>query len=72
MKLILKKILEITGWSAYRLSENTGISKQVISNWKQRGSRTVNVKHLVAIKRATGLSWSKLGELIEKESELDE
>jgi transcriptional regulator with XRE-family HTH domain len=71
MKLILKKVLKESGLSAYRLSEKSGISKQLLSNWSRFGSRSITFDHLVRMKKATGLSWSKLGDLIEQQVESD-
>ena len=72
MKQTIREILKSKGWSAYRLSVATGISQQVLSNWVRKGAKQIGVKQLVLLKRGTGLSWSKLGELIENELDREE
>lgn len=67
MKHLLKSILEHTGWTKYRLGKEAKISGQLIQYWESADSTGIELRYLVALKRATGVSWSKLGEWIEEE-----
>jgi DNA-binding Xre family transcriptional regulator len=72
MKRTLAEILRLKGWTNYRLSLETGISQQVLSNWARKGAKHVGLRQLVQLKRGSGLSWSKIGELLEGELESGE
>lgn len=67
VKTVIKKILQTTGWSQYRLSKESGISKQMISKWCSRGGESIRLDQLVALQRASKITWKSLGELIEQE-----
>ena len=71
MKLILAHILKAKGWTKYRLGKETGISSQVLSHWSTKGASSINLKHLVRLKDTIG-SWKALGDLIERQVEVDE
>jgi len=63
---LIKTILERKQWSANRLAKESGVSKQMVSLWTRKGASSVVIKHLVAIKRASGLSWSAIGKMLEQ------
>lgn len=69
VKKIIERIRTEKNWRPADLSRATGISKQMINHWQRYGAQSVAIKHLVALKRASGLSWSQLGKMLE---ELDE
>lgn len=71
MKHLLKLILDHTGWTKYRLGKETGISNQLIQYWETKDSTGIELRYLVALKRATNVSWTKLGEWIEEEVDKD-
>lgn len=67
VKTLIKTILEAKGWTAAQLSKETGISKQMISHWTRHGGSSVVIRHLVALKKASGWSWSRIGEVLSGE-----
>lgn len=66
MKKLLEQILKDTNWTAYRLGKIAGISKQTISNWHVKDSSSISFKHLAAIRKATGMSWTQIGKWIDE------
>lgn len=67
VKTVIKKILQTTGWSQYRLAKEAGISKQMISKWCAKGGESIRLDQLVAIRKASKLTWKAMGEMIEQE-----
>lgn len=67
VKTVIKKILQTTGWSQYRLAKEANISKQMVSKWCAKGGESIRLDQLVAIRKASKLTWKALGELIEQE-----
>lgn len=67
MKHLLSIILAHTGWTKYRLGAKAGISKQLVQYWETKDSTGIELKHLVALKRAINVSWNELGAWIEEE-----
>ncbi len=68
MKIAIAEILKRTGWSGYRLSEETGLSNQLVSHWARNGTSGIRFDHLVTLKEVLCLSWDEVGALIEKEA----
>jgi transcriptional regulator with XRE-family HTH domain len=72
VKELIKTILERKQWSANRLARESGVSKQMLSLWTRKGASSVVIRHLVAIKKASGMSWSAIGKMLERiDSETD-
>lgn len=71
VKSVIKKILQTTGWSQYRLAKEAGISRQMVSKWCSKGGESIRLDQLTAIKRASGITWKALGELIEAQVDSD-
>jgi hypothetical protein len=71
MKNLIKKILEHTGYTAYRLGIEASISRQMVHKWLHQDVSSVRVDHLVRLKRASGLSWSRIGEILERHVDSD-
>lgn len=69
VKRIIETIRKEKEWRPADLSRATGISKQMINHWQKHGATSVAIKHLVALKKASGMSWSQLGKMLE---EIDE
>lgn len=72
VKALIKQILERKEWTAHRLAKESGISKQMISHWTRHGATSVAIRHLVALKECSGLSWSKVGEILAGEIDTKE
>jgi transcriptional regulator with XRE-family HTH domain len=68
MKIAVNEILKKKGFTAYRLSKETGLSMQLVSQWVRKGTSGVRFDHLVILKEVLDLSWDELGQLIEKEA----
>jgi transcriptional regulator with XRE-family HTH domain len=66
MKQLIKTILEQKQWTAYRLAKESGVSKQMISLWTRKGASSLAIRHLVGVKNASGMSWSKIGQMLEQ------
>lgn len=66
VKKIIETILKEKGWTANRLARESGVSKQMLSLWTRKGASSVAIRHLVGIKKASGLSWSKIGKMLEQ------
>lgn len=71
VKTVIKNILQATGWTQYRLAKEAGISRQMVSKWVSKGGESIRLEQLTALRRASGLSWKALGELIEREVDSD-
>lgn len=66
VKRLIETIRTAKDWKPADLSRATGISKQMINHWQKHGASSVAIKHLVALKRASGLSWAKVGKMLEE------
>lgn len=64
VKALVNKILEQKDWTAHRLAKESGISKQMISHWTRYGASSVAIRHLIALKKVSGLSWARIGEIL--------
>lgn len=66
VKRLIETIRTAKEWRPADLSRATGISKQMINHWQKHGATSVAIKHLVALKRVSGLSWAKIGKMLEE------
>lgn len=66
VKKLIETILKEKGWTAHRLAKESGVSKQMLSLWTRKGASSVAIRHLVGVKKASGLSWSKIGKMLEQ------
>ncbi len=65
VKQIIETIRNKKDWRPADLARATGISKQMINHWQRHGARSVAIKHLVALKRASGMTWAQVGKMLE-------
>ena len=72
VKKLIKTILSEKQWTAYRLGQETGISKQMISHWTRYGASSIAIRHLLALQRASGMSVSQFWKLLESEYSTDD
>jgi transcriptional regulator with XRE-family HTH domain len=67
VKALIKAIMDEKGWTAHKLARESGVSKQMISHWTRYGASSVAIRHLIALKHASGFSWSRIGEILSDE-----
>lgn len=65
VKKIIERIRTEKDWRPTDLARATGISKQMIFHWQKFGATSIAIKHLVALKRASGLTWNQIGKMLE-------
>ena len=67
VKNLIDRIIKDSKLSAVEISSALGISTQAFYNYKNGKTKYMNFKNLTRLRKVSGYSWAKFGELLDKE-----